>query len=209
MIVKNDDKTPSETNRRKKLKMIILIVIVLLLAGGITMCKIMTRDKGVEIEAGDFLPAGKDATKAEKKKAAAAKVDASNFTLSVYPEAVFPKGAKEKGTLHVRNDETNAYPINVKIRVDNTNQVVYESGAIQPGYEIYNVPLDVTLETGEYKATAEVDIYDAKSKEKQGSAQAALVLTIKWWYLRTDVSRHIIVWNGESYSNLFSQTWFL
>lgn len=30
MIVKNDDKTPSETNRRKKLKMIILIVIVLL-----------------------------------------------------------------------------------------------------------------------------------------------------------------------------------
>ncbi|WKK67994.1 hypothetical protein [Brochothrix thermosphacta] len=68
MIVKNYDKTPSETNRRKKVKMIILIVIVLLLAVGITMCKIMTRDKGVEIEAGDFLPAGKDATKAEKEK---------------------------------------------------------------------------------------------------------------------------------------------
>ncbi|MGO3373578.1 hypothetical protein [Brochothrix thermosphacta] len=61
------------------------------------MCKIMTRDKGVEIEAGDFLPAGKDATKAEKKKAAAAKVDASNFTLSVYPEAFFQKVLKKKG----------------------------------------------------------------------------------------------------------------
>lgn len=67
----------------------------------------------------------------------------------------------------------------MKIRLDASGLVVYESGAIQPGYEVKNVPLDEKVTKGEYEATAEVDIFDPKTKEKQGSAQAGVSLSIK------------------------------
>lgn len=99
--------------------------------------------------------------------------------MSVYPEAIFSNGSNKAGSLHIRNDSTNVYPINVRIRLDDSGLVVYETGAIEPGYEVYNVPLDKEVTKGEYKATAEVDIFDPKTKEKQGSAQASVNLNIK------------------------------
>ncbi|EUJ39356.1 hypothetical protein [Brochothrix campestris] len=166
-------------NRKKRLKIVSIIGLVLLIAVSITMYQLLKDADNVEIIAGDFLPANKDATKAQKKAAASAKVDASNFTLSIYPEAVYSEGSAKAGSLQIRNDASNAYPINVKIRLDASGLVVYESGAIQPGYEVKNVPLDEKVTKGEYEATAEVDIFDPKTKEKQGSAQAGVSLSIK------------------------------
>ncbi|PFR42749.1 hypothetical protein COK29_31620, partial [Bacillus cereus] len=71
--------------------------------------------KAAEITAGDFLPDEKNTQKIDKKKAAKEKVDASRFTLSIYPEATFNEKTG-KGFLHIRNEPSNAYPINVKIK---------------------------------------------------------------------------------------------
>ncbi|MGX1460783.1 hypothetical protein ACUXG3_005129 [Bacillus thuringiensis] len=68
---------------RKKRKILIILLLVALI-GSVTICVLNSR-QSPEIIAGDFLPDEKDAKKLDKK-IAESKVDASNFTLSVYPE---------------------------------------------------------------------------------------------------------------------------
>ncbi|PFN47093.1 hypothetical protein COJ75_30120 [Bacillus thuringiensis] len=146
------------------------------LIGSLTVYILNSRE-APEIIAGDFLPDEKDAKKLDKRKVAAAKVDASNFTLSIYPEATFQEETG-KGFLHIRNEPSNAYPINVKIKRDDTNEVIYETGAIYPGHEVKEVTLEKPLKAGKYQATADVDIFDPKSKNKEGTTQAELQVTV-------------------------------
>lgn len=54
-------------NRKKRLKIVSIIGLVLLIAVSITMYQLLKDADNVEIIAGDFLPANKDATKAQKK----------------------------------------------------------------------------------------------------------------------------------------------
>ncbi|WP_218012545.1 hypothetical protein [Bacillus cereus] len=165
-----------EKNKLKKRK-ILLILLLVAFIGSVTLYVFNSR-QAPEIIAGDFLPDEKDAKKMNKKQLAEAKVDASNFTLSVYPEAVFEEQTG-KGLMHIRNEPSNAYPINVKVQRNDTKEVIYETGAIQPGHEIKEVTLKKPMEAGEYKATANVDIFDPKTKKKQGTTQAEIQITVK------------------------------
>ncbi|MGH0590414.1 hypothetical protein ACQVQY_31135 [Bacillus mycoides] len=166
-----------EKARNNKKNRKILIVLLLVLVGSLTMCALNSR-KSPEVIAGDFLPDEKDVKKIDKKKVAQEKVDASNFTLSIYPEATF-KEETGKGVLHIRNESSNVYPINVKIKRDDTNEIIYETGAINPGYEIKEVTLNKLLKAGTYTATADVDIFDFESKKKRGTTQVEMVIIIK------------------------------
>ncbi|MBP3972314.1 hypothetical protein KAF80_25510 [Bacillus sp. WL1] len=162
---------------KKNKKKILLIVLFLVFLGALTIYTLNGRH-APEIIAGDFLPDEKENQKIDKKKVAKEKVDASQFTLSIYPEAIFNEKTGE-GFLHIRNESSNAYPINVKIKIDNTNEIIYETGAIYPGHEVKKVTLEKKLKAGKYSATAYVDIFNPKSKMKQGTTQAEMQITIK------------------------------
>lgn len=90
-------------------------------------------------------------------------MDESKFTLTIYPEATFEE-KKEKGSLYIRNPLENSYPIAVQIIEDKSGDIIYESGAIQPGYEVTEGELIKKLPKGKYKCTANVSIFDAKLK---------------------------------------------
>ncbi|MBJ7967833.1 hypothetical protein [Bacillus cereus] len=162
---------------KKNKKRNLLIVFFLTFLGALTIYTLNTRF-APEIIAGDFLPDEKVTQKIDKNKIAQEKVDASQFTLSIYPEAIF-EGKSGKGFLHIKNESSNVYPINVKIKIDNTNEIIYETGAIYPGNEVKQVTLEKKLKAGKYKATADVDIFDPNSKKKQGTTQAEMQIIIK------------------------------
>ncbi|OMH25206.1 hypothetical protein [Bacillus thuringiensis] len=162
---------------KKNKKKILLIILFLTFLGGVTIYTLNIRH-APEIIAGDFLPDEKETQRINKKKVAKEKVDASQFTLSIYPEAIFNEKTGE-GFLHIRNESSNAYPINVKIKIDNTNEIIYETGAIYPGHEITKITLEKKLKVGKYKATADVDIFNPESKKKQGTTQAEMQIIIK------------------------------
>ncbi|MCA5012557.1 hypothetical protein H3T55_06085 [Enterococcus sp. S22(2020)] len=133
------------------------------------------------IIAGTFLPEGKDAKEMnaeELKKAAEHEIDASNFTLSIYPEAIF-ETSDDKGKLFIRNEPTNVYPIAVEIVEDKTQEIIYKSGAIQPGYEITEGKLSKKLGKGTYKCTANVSIFDPKTKKYRGQTAAEMTVEVK------------------------------
>lgn len=159
---------------------IILILLLLLLIGGIVGYKKLHKSTP-EIVAGSYLPAAKDAkemTDKERKKLQEDEVDDSKFTLSIYPEASFENG-KDKGNLYIRNELENAYPIAVQIIEDKSGDIIYESGAIQPGYEVVEGKLLKNLKKGIYKCTAEVSIFDPESKKYKGQTAAEIEVEVK------------------------------
>ncbi|MGG5336354.1 hypothetical protein IGI91_002445 [Enterococcus sp. AZ154] len=134
-----------------------------------------------EIIGGTYLPNEKDAkemSKEERKKAAELEVDESKFTLSIYPEATFESG-DASGDIYIRNEVDNAYPISVQIVEDATGENIYESGAIQPGYEVTEGKLMKKLPKGTYKCTANVSIYDPETKKFKGQTAAEIEIDVK------------------------------
>lgn len=70
--------------------------------------------------------------------------------------------------LYIKNDVKNAYPIAVQTVEDKSGDIIYESGAIEPGFEIIDGELNKNLKKGNYKCIAEVSIYaPPKNKEIQ------------------------------------------
>ncbi|MDG6111550.1 hypothetical protein NF717_11215 [Lactococcus formosensis] len=134
-----------------------------------------------EIVAGSYLPDAKNAKKMsdkERKKAQEKEVDESKFTLSIYPEATFEDG-KSTGAIYIKNDVKNAYPIAVQIVEDKSGDIIYESGAIEPGFEITEGELNKNLKKGTYKCTAEVSIYDPQTKKYKGQTAAEIEVEVK------------------------------
>ena len=166
----------------KHKKKLLALLLLLLLIGGVS-GYFLTRQEpqAVSVISGEFLPEGKDASKIsekELKQLAQKEVDKSKFNLMIVPEATIDHQSLT-GDITIRNPEGNAYPVNVEIRDLETDELVYTSGAIEPGYEIKEGTLEKRLEKGEHKATALFSIYDPETKEKQGQVAAGITLKIQ------------------------------
>lgn len=155
-------------------------MLLLFVVGGFFTYKAM-KPSPTEIVAGSYLPDAKNAKKMsdkERKKVQEKEVDESKFTLSIYPEATFEDG-KSTGSIYIKNDVKNVYPIAVQIVEDKSGDIIYESGAIEPGYEITEGELNKNLKKGNYKCTAEVSIYDPQTKNYKGQTAAEIEVEVK------------------------------
>ncbi|WP_366533441.1 hypothetical protein ACOJIU_18380 (plasmid) [Carnobacterium maltaromaticum] len=167
-----------EMNQEKKTskkKWLILVMVLALIVGSGYWYYINRATP--EIVSKDLLPELSDASDRSIPETAQRVADENYFTLNINPFAEFPDGESE-GTLQIINPETNVYPISVVITLDENSEEVYRSGAIQPNQEIKNAKLSKVLDKGIYEATAIINIYDPVTKEKQGSTQAAITITI-------------------------------
>lgn len=170
-----------EDKKRKRLLLLLLLLLLLSVGGYFIYQHFNQPETPVTVVSGEFLPDGKDASKISNKELrqlAQQKVDKSKFNLMILPEATIDEQTMT-GNITIRNPEENAYPVNVEIRNAETNEIVYTSGAIQPGYEIKEGTLEKRLEKGEHKATALFSIYDPETKEKRGQVAAGITLKIQ------------------------------
>lgn len=166
---------------KKKKKWFAVLLLLLLLLGIGSYFLSQKKEKPVSIVSGEFLPEGRDAAKisdAKLKQLAQKEVDRSKFNMVISPEATF-ETSEQKGELIIQNPAHNAYPVNVEIHRDDTGELIYTSGAIQPGYEVKEATLEKTLSKGDYQATAKFSLYDDKTKEKKGEVAAKLIVHIK------------------------------
>lgn len=167
----------SQTKRRKKWGLIFLLL--LLLAGvGYSLYHVFGQKpkENVTVISGDFLPGGKDAKKMsdkELKKFAQKKVDNSQFNMMIGSKAII-SSQSQQGTLNIKNPQTNTYPVNVVITDDQTGDVIYTSGAVEPGEEVSHIALEKPLTKGTHPATARFSLYDSKTKTKKGEVAAGV-----------------------------------
>lgn len=172
----------NQDNKKKKRLLLLLLLLLLLAAGYMIYDHFFKQEElPVTIVAGDFLPDGKDASKMSDKEIAdfaQSAVDKSQFNMRILSEATIDQNTMT-GILAIQNPPSNAQPVNVVVTVDETGEVVYNSGAIQPGEEIRTATLEKELEPGNYPATATFNVYDPDTKKKQGEVQSVLTLMVQ------------------------------
>lgn len=96
--------------------------------------------------------------------------------LDAYP--TFEDGTGE-GNLNIVNPASNSVYLEVEITLDDTGEVIYNSGAMPPNSYIDNDKLSTVLEKGEYDATASVHAYDPENPEVEyNQAEFSLLITI-------------------------------
>jgi hypothetical protein len=169
---------PEDKKPKKKVLLMLLLGLLLIAGGGYGIYHFFL-DKPKEtmsVISGDFFPKGKDAKKIsdqELANTAQKAADASKFNMMISSKAEID-GQTQKGKLKIKNPQTNAYPINVVVTVDATGDVIYTSGAINPGEEVIDVQLEKALTKGTHQATARFSLYDPKTKAKKGEVAAGI-----------------------------------
>ena len=84
--------------------------------------------------------------------------DESNIRIQLNSRPVFETG-ESAGNLLLGNPETNRFDMQVEIYLDETEERIYESSRIPPGYFIDYDTLLVNLEAGTHAATARLTYY--------------------------------------------------
>ena len=86
------------------------------------------------------------------------------FCVFMNTNPVFKNGYS-KGNLMIQNIEQNGKPVYVEIVRDDTEEVIYRSMEILPGYKVENSKLAKKLSKGEYPCTAYFNVLDAETRD--------------------------------------------
>lgn len=107
-------------------------------------------------------------------------LDESMVSFSINSNPVFEDGNSE-GELMLEAPANNFNNVEFVIRLDETGEIVYESGILHPNQYILKDKLQAkrTLKKGAYPCTADIRMYDKKTNKMKGMVQAALTITIK------------------------------
>lgn len=97
------------------------------------------------------------------------------FSINATPFMLHGKG---NANLMVENPPNNGKRFTVTIQRDDTGEVIYKSGYLNPEQYIDEVPLDVELAKGEYACTAYFDAYRLENDSYIGRAGAQITLYV-------------------------------
>ena len=99
------------------------------------------------------------------------------FNISINPDIRMTSGRAE-AELRVENIPANHHLMSVTLSRDDTGEVLYASGLIEPGYHIQAVPLETVRPGGSYTATALFTAYDLETEQPAGQAAARVRITV-------------------------------
>lgn len=94
------------------------------------------------------------------------KVEEGMVDIGIAAEPAFEEGGK-KGKLGIENVPGNRYSLQVDLLLDETQETLYRSGLIDPGYYIEYVALNRQLKNGDYQATAVFTTYALDETEDE------------------------------------------
>lgn len=117
-------------------------------------------------------------TKEEIEEILQRKADESMFSFEINSRPIFKDG-KSEGNLRVANPPYNAYMIDVEIKLDVNDRVVFKSMKLKPNQYIENAKLIKSLDAGKYEATAVINAYDKETEELKGKSIAKMVIIVE------------------------------
>ena len=89
------------------------------------------------------------------------------------------ESGKDEAELRIENVPGNHYLMKVQITLDETGEVIYTSGLIEPNYHVQTAPLDKELAAGVYDATALFYAIDPDTETEVGTAGAKITITVE------------------------------
>ena len=124
--------------------------------------------------AGSYKGKSDEEVKADLEKAVAEGM--MNISIASNIKASAQTGQAEA---RIENIAANKVDQKVTLELEDSGEVIYESGAIAPGSHVQTVQLDAGLEPGSYNVLATFDGYDTETREKKGTAAAQVTLTVE------------------------------
>lgn len=180
MTDKEKESAQAGENRKKGVSwfqvivLMLMIIIILLL---LRQCQREEPDDGLEAsvkaELGQLDGKSEEEIQAELDRV----VGEGMFHIAINTSPVFADGAAE-GNLEIENVPNNRYSMIVRITLDDTGEMVYDSGLIDPNYHIQRDKLNKELEAGEYPATAAFYAYDPETMQEAGSTACEITLIV-------------------------------
>lgn len=131
-----------------------------------------TRDPNAAL--GQLANKSQDEVQAELNRA----VEEGMFNISIAPVVDMADGQSE-AELRIENVPGNRYLMQVEIARDDTGEVVYKTGLIEPNHHIQRTKLDADLDAGTYPCTASFYAHDVDTEELIGQAAAKMTITVQ------------------------------
>ena len=185
-----DERNDEERKSKKRAIRVSLIVLTLILLvvtlSYFGVIKWPWQNSGNSIVAGELFPGAGTAddghlpnmTQEEIMEQMQRIADASMFSFKINARPIFANGSAA-GDFRIENPNYNVYPMVVQVQLNNSKEIIYDSGGIMPNQHIEKARLLRALDAGTYDATAVFNIYDPKTKELKGKTQAALIITVQ------------------------------
>ena len=174
----------SEKRPGKKGLYIALVAVLLVVIGVLSFLLLRPGDSGGQISVrkdrdpnanvGQYEGKTQEEIQAELDKI----VEEGMFNISIVSSVAMENGESE-AELRIENIEANHHLMSVEITRDDTGEVLYTSGLIEPGYHIQSVPFNSVLPKGVYPATAVFTAYDMQTEEPIGQAAAKISITVE------------------------------
>ena len=169
-----------EQKTKNKWLLPVLIGLLLLLIVGFALWFFFLRDTGYDrYEFDTEAMAGRIRTMTEEEiqEELNRVVEEGMFNISIASAIVFESPDGE-GEARIENIEANRYHMQVDIVLDETQEVIYSSKLIRPGYSIEYIKLDKQLEPGEYDVTAVFSAITQEEMQLFGQAAAQIKIYI-------------------------------
>lgn len=167
--------------KKGKLQLVIILLLLALLALGAGMYYQLTREEPMDRLARDSLALGgmlPGKTPEEIADLLNQKVEEGMVNIGIAAEPVFEQNGK-KGRIGIENIAANHYSFRVTLTLDDTGEVLYQSGLIDPDYYIEFVELNQRLQAGDYPATASIVTYSLDETEDEiAETRVKLVLHV-------------------------------
>lgn len=178
--------TKKSSQARKKVRdrrrLLLIVLIVLLVAMAAVLCVLLLSPPkdtsgGVffdpNAQTGVMPGKSEEERKAELDKI----VQEGMFNISI-ASVVVVESDGVSARLRIENIAANHHHMSVSIRLDGSEQTVYESGGLSPGQYIDNGRLSKKLAPGEYNATAVFTAHNMDTLEEEGTAAAKIRLVV-------------------------------
>lgn len=155
-------------------KLIILIILILLCLFCIFISMLFINWYDTNAHSGHW----KGKTREQIEADLNAQVEDGEMNVSIANTIKFFNGSESEGIARIENIGANGVDQKVRITLKDSDEIIYESGAIPPDYSIETIHLNKHLDSGQYKAIALFTGYDCKSHKVKGAVAAEINILI-------------------------------
>ncbi|WP_251211804.1 hypothetical protein [Adlercreutzia murintestinalis] len=167
------------SKKRRRIVTIIVALIAIIIAALLSLYMCTDIDMPGRMRSGDAEFGQLDGkTEAEIQAELNRVVDESMFDISIAHTMIFPDGESE-GEVRIENVPGNRYLLDCVITEDETGDVLYESGVLEPNHHITSAKLLKDLDPGTYQATALFHALDPDTEEEVGAVNAQVTIMVE------------------------------